>query len=91
VAQIGENPQHQGDDQPTHFVVELPVGDTVHYVICERLVSAEAGHSSLPNSVLADFLNRNPLRAAAIPDSSPSGAKPVWLAQAMVGQSGTGP
>ena len=90
MAQIGGSPQ-PGNDQATHYVIELPVGDTVHYVICERLVSAEAGHSSLPNSVLADFLNRNPLRAAAIPDSSSDGAKPVWLAQAMVGQSGTGP
>ncbi len=91
MAEIDEDPQHQGDGQPTHFVVELPVGDTVHYVICERLVSAEAGHSSLPNSVLADFLNSKPLRAAAIPDSSSGAPRPVWLAQAMVGQSGTGP
>jgi hypothetical protein len=85
-----ESTQNQGIDQPTHFVVEVQGAAGVHYVICEQVVSAEAGHASLPGSVLADLLNRNPLRAAAIPSDS-AGAKPVWLAAAMVGQSGTGP
>jgi len=76
--------------QPTHFVIELPTSDGIHYVICEHVTSAAAGAASLPTATLEDFLNRNPLRAAAIPEASPDAPHPVWLAQAMVGQSGTG-
>lgn len=86
-----ENAGNQGIDQPTHFVVEVPGADGVQYVICEQLVSADAGHDSLPGPVLANLLNSNPLRAAAIPGDSSGAPRPVWLAAAMVGQSGVGP
>lgn len=91
MAMTNENAKNQGIDQPTHFVVELPGADGVQYVICEQLVSAEAGHASLPGPVLENLLNSNPLRAAAIPGDPAGGPRPVWLAAAMVGQSGTGP
>ena len=76
--------------QPTHFVVELPTSDGVHYVICEHVTSAPAGGGSLPTATLEQLLNSNPLRAAAIPAASSAAPHPVWLAAAMVGQSGTG-
>jgi hypothetical protein len=91
VATTNENAQHHGDDQPTHFVVELKTEDGVRYAICERLMIAGAGHGSLPSAVLEEFLNRHPLRAAAIPGDSSGSGRPPWLAQAMVGQSGVGP
>jgi len=76
--------------QPTHFVVELPTSDGVHYVICEHVTSAPAGGESLPTSTLEELLSCNPLRAAAIPAASSGTPHPVWLMAAMVGQSGTG-
>ena len=75
-----------GANQPTHFVVELQTEQGVRYAICEQLMLAGEGNDSLPIAVLQDFLNRNPLRAAAIPGGS-SGA----LTAAMVGQSGHDP
>lgn len=75
-----------GATQPAHFVVELQTEQGVRYAICEQLSLAGEGNDSLPITVLQDYLNRNPLRAAAIPSGSSGG-----VTAAMVGQSGHDP
>lgn len=85
----------QGDDQPTHFVVEVKTAHGIRYAICQQLMLAGAGSDSLPPAVIEEFLARNTLRAAAIPtENSPDHQGPAgmhWMSLAQGFQSGRAP